>query len=62
MKDLRTPIEKYIDRFWAKKITALQEEEERTLSIQEIDETIHKFIHSLLVMGEDKFNHSCHQK
>jgi len=51
---LKPPIEKYIDQFWEKNIDKL----EIKPSNYELDKIVHKFIHDLLIIGDDDLDYT----
>ena len=53
MKDPRTAMERLIDKFWDESITRNEKKIEKLMSIEEIDNEIHDFIHQLLLKAED---------
>lgn len=64
MKDNRTAMERFIDRFWLVNIERIEESEERELSILEIDGIVHDLIHQLFLKAEDNQSliHQVHLK
>ena len=52
MKDIRTPIDKFIDTYWMKNVEKPRDTPIKE-SIGDIDLAVHKLIHEMIVMSED---------
>jgi len=58
LKDIRTPIDKFVDTYWMKNLEKPKDnnggrEGVPKDSVGEIDLSVHKLIHELIVMSED---------
>ena len=57
MKDGRTVMERFIDQFWLVNVTREEDDAQREFTIKEIDDIVHKLIHSLFLKAEDEKVH-----
>jgi len=64
MKDVRTPIDKFIDTYWMKNLEKPRDNTEPKESVRDIDDAVHKLIHEMIVMSEDdpQLKNSVHLK
>lgn len=53
MKDNRTAMERYIDKYWLLNVERMEKAEEREFTVAEIDQIVHNMLHSLFLMAED---------
>ena len=53
MKDNRTVMDKLIDQFWLINVEREEKALERELTVEELDEKVHDFIHHLFLKAED---------
>ena len=45
MKDTKTAMEKFIDKFWQINVTRVEEEQQKELKVAELDSIVHDMIH-----------------